>query len=296
MKSESLDRLGSQKMTKYRNIYRNSIRWNGAKSLFEKTVIVYCEQGMGDIIQFARYIPFLKKKNCKIILHCPKELHKLLQTIEGVDKVFDRDDENLPPHDYHILSMSLPFVLNNPKTDFPYIHVDEKASLEEVDERLVRVGIAWEGNPDHSNNDTRCCPLKYFRPIHDLPNVQLFMLQSGVHTPTLVDDCGDDFNLFGAELNDFYDTATLINAMDIVVCVDTSVLHLAGALNKTTFGLLSKISDYRWNIPGWYKSVTLLRQRREGDWENLLIDRRLIDYIKKYALNQDLLSELRNKS
>jgi ADP-heptose:LPS heptosyltransferase len=147
-----------------------------------------------------------------------------------------------------------------------YIHITEQEDLSEYQENL-KVGIAWEGSPGHSNNQERSCPLKYFRNIHDLPNVQLFSLQKQIHLPNLVEGA-ENMNLLGADLNDFYDTAKLVNAMDVIVTVDTSILHLAGALEtqKPIFALMSYREDPRWAISPWYKNITFLKQTAPGNW------------------------------
>jgi len=263
--SECLDRLLSKRMTYYRKVYKNSIRWNGEDSLLNKTVVVYCEQGLGDIIHFSRYFKYLKARGCKVILHCPIELHRLMLACEGVDAVWDKDNPKLWAHDYHVLSMSLPFVLGRLETVQPYIQITQKMPLEGFD-KYTKIGIAWEGNPDHSNNLDRSCPLKWFKELYNLPDVKLFKLQKNIHLPQFVAEC-DDMDILGVPLNDFYDTATFINALDYVVSVDTSVLHLSGAMGKRTYGLLSYQHDYRWDVARWYSEAKLFTQPEQGAWE-----------------------------
>lgn len=264
---DCIDRIYSSRMTFYRQTYKNSKRWDGTQSLEGKRIIVYCEQGLGDTIQFVRYVSELKKKNCYVILHCANQLHKiLLNHLDGIDEVFNKDDSNVPDHDYHALSMSLPFILNNPPTEHPYINFNDKIDLES--DGFFTIGIAWEGSPDHSNNDLRSCPLKHFKSIANIPWVKLFMIQKQIHLPQLTDEC-EELDISSVEINDFTDTARLINSVDLIISVDTSVLHLAGALNKKSLGLISEPCDYRWDVKEWYPNVKILKQRTPLQWDSV---------------------------
>lgn len=266
MFQENLDRLSHPKMAWYRELYKDSERWNGVDCLAGKTVIVYGEQGYGDILQFVRYVPRLKQEGCAVCIQCPTPLHRLFEQL-GVDLI-DRDNDQLPEHDYHIPSMSLPFVLNERDVEMPYLKVDEKADLSELGDSF-KIGIAWEGNPEHSNAEERNCPLGFFRTLESLP-AKMIMIQRGIGCAELTTGCGD-MELYGFPIEDFYDTAKIMNSLDYVVTVDTSILHLAGSLGKPTIGLLSYVSDPRWNIDvDWYPSITLLRQSFPNDWEGVL--------------------------
>jgi len=271
MQKEYVERLFLPKMEFYREVYKNSPRWDGLSDLEGKDVIVYCEQGYGDIIHFARYLTPLKSLGCRIHLHCPEPLHALLlQHVKGIDSVFDKEETNLPHHDVHTLSMSLPFLLGIVDVPVPYIKINEKMDLSgEEKPGSFKIGIAWEGNPDHSNNDERSAPLGVFRQIHNIPEVSLYTIQQTLHNAKLVEGC-EDMTIYGAALPDFRATATLINSMDLIVSVDTSVLHLAGAMGKNTIGLLGKNRDPRWDSGvKWYPSVTLMEQDRPGNWASI---------------------------
>jgi len=258
------ERINNPVMEYYRHVYSFSKKWNGKQSLENKKVIVYCEQGYGDIIQFLRYIKPLKSRGCEVCLHIPKELHPLMPYVQGVDTFLDKQNSILPQHDYHILSLSLPFLLDIKEiSSEPYIDYKNKINLEEK-EGCINIGIAWEGSPEHSKNLDRCCPLKHFK-ILLKDNVNLFMLQDKIYMPQLVEDV--DFDLYSININDFGDTASLINSMDFVVTVDTSILHLSGAMGKRTYAILGEDPDPRWQIAHWYDSVTLLSS---GSWEYLL--------------------------
>lgn len=268
MGPECLDRLYHPKMEYYRSVYENSERWNGAEPLEGKTVIVYCEQGLGDTLQFARYVPELKRRCAKVIMHCPLPLHRLFQNsapgLEGVEFI-DKNDPDLPPHDYHVLSLSLPFVLLTIDSPDSYLVVENKKDVGH--EGFIKIGIAWEGNPDHSNADTRNCPLRHFSCLQT-DRTKLFMIQDRVHLPTLLDGA-EDMELYGSEINDFQDTAELVAAMDYVVSVDTSAMHLSASMGKKTFGLLSFVCDPRWEAMSWYDDLVLVRQNKENDWKGV---------------------------
>jgi hypothetical protein len=254
------ERVKNPLMEYYRHVYHFSPKWNGKDSLAGKTVIVYCEQGFGDIIQMVRWIPALKEQGCNVILHAPAAIHPVLQCLD-VD-LLDKNDPKLPKHNYHILSLTLPFRLGVGIPPAPYLKYDRIADVSDCDAK-IKIGIAWEGSPEHPKNIDRCCPLKHFGILLE-PGTALFMLQNKIHLPELTE--GVDFDLYGSEIKDFGDTAALMNAMDLIVSVDTSILHLAGALGKRAYGILHEDADPRWKIANWYDSVSLL----QGDYQSSL--------------------------
>lgn len=241
-----IDRINHPLMEYYRFVYKNSVLWDGKQDLNNKTVIVYCEQGYGDIIQFLRYIPYLKNLNCKIILHCPVELHRLIKNhCLGIDELLDKFNPELPIHDYHILLMELPFLLQLKEIPRdPYIF--NLGTKDISDNNATKIGIVWEGR-------TNSCPLYNFK----LLKGELYCLQKDIQLNSLANGC-ESLDLFGVLIEDFLDTAKLINSLDAVVSVDTSVLHLAGAIGKRTYALLDKDYDSRWDIP-WYTNFKLMK-------------------------------------
>lgn len=255
------DRLQHSSMDHYWQFYEGSPRWNG-EPLTGKRLIVYGEQGLGDIIQFARYLPDLKAAGCHLILHCTPTLHRIF-----ADLVDEFVKDSIPEHDYHVLSMSLPFLLNRWDTESPAYLPTPPLELDSQYADCLKIGIAWEGNPNHSDNPDRCCPLRFFGHLAQ-PKVRLFMLQNKIHDQSLLNGV-QDLPLYSVPINDFWDTASLVGAMDVVISVDTSILHLAGAMGKPTYALLSHWHDTRWHAGSWYQSVTLLRQQTSGDWNPL---------------------------
>lgn len=254
------ERHRAARMEYYRETYKDSYRLIDGLPPKNKNIVVYCEQGIGDTIQMLRYIPMLATDN-KVTVHCVTPLHRLVRTLADVDTL-EKFDDNIPEHDFHILSMDLPLVYKTILDD-PYFKITETFS--EVEDYSNRIGIAWEGNPDHPKNLIRSCPLKHFQP---LPG-QLFCLQNKIYLEELHEGC-ENMNLLSVPMTDLYDTAKLIASMDRVVSVDTAVAHLSGAMGKETYLLLGKDCDPRWgeefdNTP-WYPSMKIIRCRywKEG--------------------------------
>lgn len=261
-------------MQYYREVYRHSKRASTLEDLNLERLIIYCEQGFGDILQFSRYFPSGSAK--KIFLHCPVDLHLLFAGgIRATDlfwetgfELLDKTDPNLPDHDCHVLSLSIPFIINADKScdlshaaGFPYLRTTKTKDLSEFNGR-TKIGICWEGSPNHFTNIARSVPLRFFKRIREnYPDCVFISLQREIHNSDLLMGC-EDMELYGLELNDFADTAALINEVDFVVTVDTAVLHLAGALNKKTYLLLTVASDGRFGkgeTTRWYPSVKVLR-------------------------------------
>ncbi len=261
-----VDRYNAPLMEYYRDAYKGSKRiLSGLPDLSDKHVVIYFEQGAGDTIQLLRYVPHIKAK--KLTLHCIESLHSLVRSQWDVN-VLDRSNPDLPDHDWHILSMDLPLLMRNICND-PYIHTNTLNEVTKYDS--PRLGVAHEGNPSHPGNMKRSCPLKLFKGLAEASGA-MFFLQPRIHLDSLIDGC-ESMKLLSEELNDFLDTAKLINSLDVIVTVDTSVLHLAGAIGKKTYGLLSHDPDPRWgkesNHTPWYPSVKFIRQPKEGDWESV---------------------------
>ncbi len=249
-------------MEYYRHVYANSPMWDGRTDLKDKTLIIYAEQGFGDVIQFSRYLPRIKKLCQRTYFHCPKELHRLFACL-GVE-LLDKDSSELPPHDFHLLSLELPFLLTPEETKCPYLMVYESEWLPDFKDK-VKIGIAWESGHLSDNSTARNCPMKHFKLLQK-NNTALFSLQKDIRDPSLI--C-EDMVVYGAHFNDFYDTAKLINAMDFVVSVDTAVLHLSGALGKKTYGIFNKEHDPRWDIGNWYPMVAV-KANEPDDWAKVL--------------------------
>ena len=256
--------------------------WAG-QDLHGKTILLLGEQGFGDIIQFIRYAPLLKRLGATVLLQMRSGLESLAASFPGVDRVFDRDAP-LPPFDFHIHLMSLPGVfgteLASIPADIPYLRADSARS-DRWAGRLtaagkLKVGLVWAGNPTHARDRLRSMSLGQLAPLLKIDGARFYSLQKGpaaaqIETLHLSDD--DLVNL-GPVLDDFSDAAAVLSEMDLVVCVDTAIAHLAGALGKTVWLLVPQFADFRW-LEGredspWYPTMRLFRQSRRGEWDDVV--------------------------
>lgn len=266
----------------YMSIMKEERKWDGVADLKGKRVAAFCEQGHGDAIQFVRYLKELKKLDCHVILNCSKPLARLFKNVEGVDEIYLKDDvfegKDLDC-DYHVPLMSLPLFLklyDNPlKT--PYLNIENKFKFDYPGK--LKVGIAWKGSLLHPHDRYRSCPLEYFKRL-SIPGVQLISLQ--------MDPCDDpDIIDMSRHIGDFYDTAEIVNGLDLIITVDTSSLHLGGAMGKPVWGLLAHRPDFRWQVDKtdtmWYSSVRLFRQEKVYDWESVFckVIPALYDFVKQ---------------
>ena len=256
-------RMGTDHMKYYRKIFRGSPRLISGKIKADSHVILYADQGCGDVVMLLRFLPALMQK-CKVTLLCPPPLVKLVKSQWNVGIVEKTDDAVLPDHDFHLSTMDMIYVIGK-TSNKPYIKINE--FHEDVKKYPNPIGIAWEGSMGNINNKIRCCPLKHFRNL----NGTLFMLHHEIYIDDLLEDA-KDMQVLSTPIKDFYDTAVLINSVDKVVTIDSAALHLAGAMGKETYALIpykTKV-DPRWGEEGeetiWYPSVHLIRQKSEGNW------------------------------
>jgi tetratricopeptide (TPR) repeat protein len=272
----------------WKKIYDPNKKWKG-EDLSGKRIIVHTEQGSGDSIQFVRYLKPLKKRNAYIIMHCNKSLATIFSSL--VDEFYHEEPtaipsydqgNKVPDHDYHISVMSLPNVFKSIFTYSDYLTIPKKFDLSNYDANF-KVGIVWAGNPQHPNDKNRSCNLEYFRDISKIPEVKLFSLMKDTRPRAYSDDempidltkGADDIKVVDLQnyINDFSDTASIINSLDLVIGVDTSVMHLVGAMGKMGILLLSWNPDWRWGLDGddtiWYSSLYILRQKEKGNWKTV---------------------------
>ena len=261
----------------------NQPLWLGKESLQNKTLLVEAEQGFGDIIQFCRYIPMLENIGAKVILETPKALASIIKTIPSNFLILEKG-QSLAHFDYHIPIMSLPHAFNttahNIPVSIPYLFSD-KIKREYWNKKLSkktkpRIGLVWSGSASHKNDKNRSLPLKDLEPVLQLP-FEFHSLQKEARE-------NDQKTLFEFnqvhqhqnELNDFSDTAALIDEMDLIISVDTSVAHLAGALGKNVWIILPFHPDYRWmldrNDSPWYPTCTLFRKSKIDDWSDVVLE------------------------
>ncbi len=257
-------------------------QWQG-ESLAGKSILIWPEQGMGDEIQFARYVPLLKERGAsRITLVCKPPLKALLETLDGVDVVVARSEAaSLPHHDYWVFPMSLPLYFSTtigtiPAT-LPYLKVPlERLNLwrNRLPAASPKVGLVWKGNAAHKNDANRSLPnLAALAALWSVPGVTFVSLQKGNgEDEAAMPPANQPIIHLGSEISDFADTAAIVAQLDLVICVDTAIAHLAGALNKPCWVLLPAIAtDWRW-LPEqadslWYPGVVrLFRQKKKDDW------------------------------
>lgn len=251
--------------------------WLGKESLIGKSILIHCEQGLGDTIQFCRYAARVAELGARVVMEVPGILAGLLKGLEGVDEWVVTGND-LPDFDFHCPLLSLPLAFATTLDNIPSAQAYLQAEPEKIKqwknhlgpETRPRVGLAWSGRPDHKNDHNRSITLENLLPY--LPSgLDYFSLQKEVRDTDLATlERQNLVKHYGDSLTDFTDTAALCALMDIVLCVDTSVAHLAGALGKPTWILLPFRPDWRWLLDRsdcpWYPSVHLYRQTNSRDW------------------------------
>ena len=283
--------------------------WNGV-DLKGKKILIFNEQGHGDAIQYSRYIYNFKKLGAEVIFEIQPELYNLYVNSPYIDQLIKRSpgntppEETLPEHDYVVSVGSLPYYFD-PKLDsipmsVPYVFPLEIDSIDPIIDncKKFKLGIVWAGSAYHINDKDRSCFLKYFKPLAELPDVQMFSLQQGKmqRTWTLgntllrsgdekirVVDLAEDtegMNLIdlSCDIDDFNKTALVLKKLDLFICVDTSVAHLCGALGLPVWLLLPAAHEWRWRL-NWYPTMRVFKQSKVGDWHELLL--RVKEELKK---------------
>jgi hypothetical protein len=259
-------------------------RWRGRGRLAGRTIVLHAEQGNGDTIQFVRYAPLLARQGARVIVEVQDSLVALLRSLEGVQAVVPMDAA-IPSFDMHCPLMSLPLAcrttLETIPAELPYLAAppDRLAAWgQRLGPRVAgkrRIGLAWSGNPDHAQNRARSIPLERLAPLLHRTDCEFHVALTPMPAadraamealPRVIDH--------SIALQDFADTAALLSHMDVVISVDTSVAHLAGALARPVFVLLPFSAEWRWLIgrgdSPWYPTARLFRQARTGDWDSVV--------------------------
>jgi Tfp pilus assembly protein PilF len=263
--------------------------WQG-ESLAGKTILLYAEQGLGDTLHFIRFAKQMRQLADRVIVHGQPSLGSLLSQMPGIDLWIPNSFAVDQAFDYHCSLIDaadrLDTQLDSIPADTPYITVPTYLNNYWADwfSKLPpgrKIGLAWQGNPDHQADTFRSFPLATFEPLATLNDAQLIAIQHGpgveqiagwsAKKPLLKLPEGID-STNGA----FMDTAAIFNQLDLIITSDTSVAHLAGALGRPVWLLLSVVPDWRWLLDRddtpWYRSMRLFRQRTQGDW-NEVVDR-----------------------
>jgi tetratricopeptide (TPR) repeat protein len=256
--------------------------WRG-EELNGRTILLHFEQGFGDTLQFVRYAPMLVERGGKVITHCQRELGRLLKGNPELGEVFAPGDL-VPSFDLHCPLMSLPLWfrtdLKSIPAKIPYLKADSKIvdkwkeRLEPVN-RKFKVGLIWAGSTTHPKDRLRSMEFAKLLPLAQVADVTFVNLQKGTAA-----EQAKEYSLqlhlidFMDELDDFAETAGLVANLDLVIGVDTSVIHLAGAMGKPVWAMVPLASDWRWlrgrDESPWYPTLRLFRQRRFADWDEVV--------------------------
>jgi lipoprotein NlpI len=273
----------------YKPIYREflSSKWTGHEKINGKTILLYSEQGLGDTIQFCRYIPLVNSLGAKIILEVDSKLIQLLRPSFNVFCEIIPIGTSLHDFDFHCSLLSLPLVFDTSLSTIPSSHSYLSSDSQKVDfwkskinSNKFSIGINWQGSQSKIDAG-RSFPVSLFKEISLIPNVRLISLQKNFGTEQLenlpsamkVETLGDDFD---SGPDAFIDTAALMKSLDLVITSDTSIAHLAGALGVPTWVALQFVPDWRWLLDRsdspWYPSIRLFRQKERDNWNIIFKD------------------------
>jgi Flp pilus assembly protein TadD len=255
--------------------------WDGS-DLNGRRILLHSEQGFGDTIQFVRYAPLVAERGGKVLLSCQPTLQRLLTSVLGVEQVIGSSDPP-PPFDLQCPLGSLPFLFGTTMASIParvpYLSADQD-SMNKWRDRLskepgkLKVGIAWAGNPSHGHDRSRSIDPELLAPLAQIACVTLVSLQKDSGRPAT--DWLAGLLDWTDELKDFADTAALICALDLVISVDTAVVHLTGAMGRPVWLMLSTAAEWRY-LPGrtdspWYPTLRIFRQAQAGEWASVVSD------------------------
>ncbi len=257
--------------------------WLGNEPIDGKTILINFDEGLGDTIHFARYVPMVAERGARVILVVQDALHPLLSSLKGVSLCLPLSTSERPAFDMYCPVSSLPLAfgttLQTIPSQTPYLPAPAQTLVRAWEERLgprnrLRVGLVWSGNPKHDNDHNRSIPLRLMAQILDV-DASFVSLQKDlrpddsatlVKHPEIVD--------LTAHLTDFAETAALVSCLDLVITVDTSIAHLAGALGRPTWILLPYTPDYRWLLDRddspWYPTMRLFRQSETREYAGVL--------------------------
>jgi predicted O-linked N-acetylglucosamine transferase (SPINDLY family)/ADP-heptose:LPS heptosyltransferase len=263
--------------------------WRG-EPLEGRTILLHAEQGMGDTVQFMRYVPLVAARGGRVLLQVPAPLLRLAQASLGHCAQVLSDGEVPPTFDLHCPLLSLPLAfgttLETIPADSPYLAIDE-ATAARWRERLgkapgLKVGLVWAGSPQHKNDRNRSIALERLAPLFGAAGVRWFSLQVGERKAELARLPAGTIADLSEQLTDFAETAAAIAGLDLVIAVDTATAHVAGALGKPVWVLVPFVPDWRWFVERedspYYPSARLFRQPARGDWDSVMLRvRRALD-------------------
>lgn len=265
--------------------YHKKPLWDGS-DFKGKVVFLHCEQGLGDALQFIRYAPMVKERGGEVWLGCPPALSRAFKAITAIDRIFDKPEELPDTYDFQVPLMSLPMIfgttLETVPCSIPYLRPYPK-DVAVWKERLreytgLKVGLVWAGNPRkdqpgaHAVDRRRSMRLEQFAPLADIPGINWFSLQKGEPAEQAKNPpAGMNLIDFMDQANDFADTAAFMENLDLIISVDTSVVHMAGAIGKPVWMLSRFDGCWRWlterEDSPWYPTLRIFRQPSPGAWD-----------------------------
>ncbi len=266
--------------------------WDGRR--LSGTLLVHSEQGAGDAVQFARFLPIAAELCDRLIFFCPENLFSIFEGLPGVAELRGPGTVQVSEFQTYLPIMSLPLVLGTTLETIPcripYLTPAARSidlGPPPVENPRLKVGIAWAGSPTHQNDRHRSCRLGDLAPLFAPSDVAFYSLQMGPQAAELKEKgswSGRLVNL-GNRLTDYACTAAVLGQLDLLIAVDTSVLHLAGALGRPAWAMISARSDWRWMLDGedtpWYPTLRLFRQSRLDDWSELF--NRVADALARWS-------------
>jgi tetratricopeptide (TPR) repeat protein len=289
-------------------------RWDGS-DLGGRTVLVNAEQGNGDTLMFARFAPLIKSRGGRVLVRCQPALVALLETCNGIDCVLP-NGAALPAFDYEVPLLSLPGLFRTTPAsvpaDVPYLFATAKATehwrqvlaqFNDGAQPRCKIGIAWQGRATYLYDRERSLPLAHFGRLAQVAGVQLISLQKGSGTEQLA-ALANKFSVIdlesrlGDDNDSFMNIAAIIKNLDLVICCDTAIAHLAGALGVPVWVVLPYVPDWRWLLrrqdTPWYRTMRLFRQTHLGDWQGVF-ERMAHELDKHFRPNEEVSggSELR---
>jgi FKBP-type peptidyl-prolyl cis-trans isomerase 2/predicted negative regulator of RcsB-dependent stress response len=269
--------------------------WDGS-DIAGRTILLHAEQGLGDTIHFIRYAPLVAERGAKVIFECQKELVSLLEAVRGIYQVIERGAQ-LPEFDVHCPLLSLPLVfgttLENIPSAVPYITINSSLIQKWQNKLLsdnskLKIGLAWSGDMGMRDDQNRSCSLEIFSRLAGIDDITFYSLQKG-EAAEQAKKPPEGMNLvdYTEEIYDFLDTAAFIENLDLVICVDTAVAHLAGAMGKPVWTLIPFVPDWRWMLDRedspWYPTMKLFRQPDRGDWAPVIA--KLSEELRTFSKN-----------
>lgn len=271
-----------------------NLYWKG-QPLDNKTIYVHAEQGLGDTIQFIRYLKLLKKKKAKVVLCVQPELKDLVKSFKGIDEINLAPPEKIMKKGYHVCLLSLPFIfktnLKNISKEGPYLFAEKRESekwkktFSNIKE--LKVGIVWKPSDLSKTFQERHIPLENFVNLSKKEGIKLITLQKNLSKEEKELMKKNGFIDTSEKINNFTDTAAIIDNLDIVIAIDTSVAHLAAAMGKTVLLMLPIKPDWRWLLDRsdspWYPTIKIFRQTKTNDWKDVIsnVEKTIYKFLKK---------------